>query len=77
LSHRTRAKKYGISREAQDRYVVESQKRVETARVAGRFSEEIIPFKTKKKVTDKATQQTHMEEVMLDHDEGPRPDTTF
>jgi acetyl-CoA C-acetyltransferase len=71
------AKKYGISREAQDTYVVESQKRVQAARVAGRFTEEIVPFKTQKIVTDKATQQTHLEEVVLDHDEGPRPDTTF
>jgi len=71
------AKKYNIGREALDRYVVESQKRVEAARVAGRFAEEIVPFKTKMKITDKATQQSQMVDVTLDHDEGPRPDTTF
>jgi acetyl-CoA C-acetyltransferase len=71
------ARKYGITRDAQDAYVVESQKRVEAARIAGRFSEEIVPFQTKMKVTDKATQQTRLEDVTLDHDEGPRPDTTF
>ena len=71
------AKKYNIGREALDRYVVESQKRVEAARAAGRFAEEIVPFKTKMKVTDKATQQWKMVDVTLDHDEGPRPDTTL
>lgn len=71
------AKKYAITREAQDAYVVESQKRVEAARAAGRFAAEIVPFKTQMKVTDKATQQSHMEDVTLDHDEGPRADTTL
>lgn len=71
------AQKYGISREALDRYVVESQKRVEAARIAGRFAEEIVPYAAKMKVTDKATQQTQMVDVTLDHDEGPRADTTF
>jgi len=71
------AKKYNIGREALDRYVVESQKRVEAARAGGRFTEEIVPFKTKMKIVDKATQQSQMVDVTLDHDEGPRPDTTF
>jgi len=69
------AKKYGISREAQDRYVVDSQKRVAAA--AGKFSAEIVPFTTTMTVTDKATKESHTEEVTLDHDEGPRPDTTL
>jgi len=71
------AKKYGISREAQDAYVVESQKRVEAARAAGSFAAEIAPFKTTMKVTDKTTGAIDMKEVTLDHDEGPRPGTTL
>jgi acetyl-CoA C-acetyltransferase len=71
------AKKYGISREAQDVYVVESQKRVEVARAAGSFAAEIVPFKTTMKVTDKTTDDPRMQEVTLDHDEGPRPETTL
>ena len=71
------AQKYAISREAQDAYVVESQKRVEAARTAGKFAEEIVPFTTNMKVTDKATGESSMREVTLDHDEGPRPDTTL
>jgi acetyl-CoA C-acetyltransferase len=71
------AKKYGISREAQDTYVVESQKRVAAATKAGKFAAEIVPFTTVMSVTDKETKQTHTREVTLDHDEGPRPDTTL
>jgi acetyl-CoA C-acetyltransferase len=71
------AKKYGISREAQDEYVVGSQKRVEAARAAGKFAQEIVPFTTTMKVTDKATQESHDQEVTLDHDEGPRPGSTL
>ncbi len=71
------AKKYNIAREALDAYVVESQKRVEAARAAGRFAAEIVPFATKMKVTDKATKEERMVDVILDHDEGPRPDTAL
>ncbi|HEV7734277.1 MAG TPA: acetyl-CoA C-acyltransferase [Candidatus Binatia bacterium] len=71
------AKKYGISREAQDAYVVRSQQRVAAATAAGKFAEEIVPFTTTMQVTDKATGETHTQEVTLDRDEGPRPDTTL
>ena len=71
------AKKYGISREAQDAYVVGSQKRVAAAVAAGKFAEEIVPFAVVMKVTDKTTQQSALREVVLDRDEGPRPDTTM
>jgi acetyl-CoA C-acetyltransferase len=71
------AKKYDISREKLDTYVVESQKRVAAAIAAGKFAAEIVPFKTTMKVIDKATNQNHMQEVLLDKDEGPRPDTTL
>jgi acetyl-CoA C-acetyltransferase len=71
------AKKYGISREAQDAYVVQSQKRVAAAAAAGKFAAEIVPFTTTMKVTDKATGTSHTQPVTLDHDEGPRPDTTL
>src|ERR1700722_6362234 len=71
------SKKYGITREAQDTYVVQSQKRVAAAAAAGKFAEEIVPLTTKMKVTDKATKATHEQEVTLERDEGPRPDTTL
>jgi acetyl-CoA C-acetyltransferase len=70
------AEKYGFAREQLDAYVVESQKRVEAARQAGKYAQEIVPFTTVMKATDKVTGQSHDQEVTLDHDEGPRPDTT-
>nr|HEX4312946.1 acetyl-CoA C-acyltransferase [Kofleriaceae bacterium] len=70
------AKKYGITREAQDAYVVTSQARVAAATARGVYADEIVPFKTVMKVTDKATKESRDEEVTLDRDEGPRPGTT-
>jgi len=70
------SQKYGISREAQDAYVVQSQKRVADAKAAGKYADEIVAFTTKMKVVDKATGAAHDAEVTLNHDEGPRPDTT-
>lgn len=71
------AKKYNITREMQDEYVVKSQARVASAVNSGKLAQEIVPFKTKMKVTDKATQAVSEHEVTLERDEGPRPDTTL
>lgn len=71
------AEKYAISRQALDEYVVMSQQRVAAASAAGKYADEITPITTTMKVTDKATGQTSEREVTLDHDEGPRPDTTY
>jgi acetyl-CoA C-acetyltransferase len=71
------AQKYNISREALDTYVVESQKRVAAAIAAGKYAAEIVPFKTTMTVTDKVSKQSYTQEVTLDRDEGPRPDTTL
>jgi acetyl-CoA C-acetyltransferase len=71
------SKKYGIGRGALDEYVVGSQQRVAAAAAAGKYAEEIVPFTTRMRVTDKATGKEHEQEVTLDRDEGPRPDTTL
>jgi acetyl-CoA C-acetyltransferase len=71
------AKKFAISREAQDAYSLQSQQRVAAAAAEGKFAKEIVPFTTKMSVTDKATGKTSEKEVTLDHDEGPRPDSTL
>jgi acetyl-CoA C-acetyltransferase len=71
------ARKYGISREAQDEYALRSQQRVGAAIARGVFADEIVPFKTTMKVTDKATQESRQVEVTLAADEGPRPDSTL
>ena len=71
------AKKYGISREAQDRYSLASQQRTAAAQAAGRFDAEIVPFRTTMAVVDKASKEVSYREVTLDRDEGNRPETTF
>ncbi len=71
------ARRYGISREAQDRYALQSQQRVAAAYTAGRFEAEIAPLPSRKLVTDKVSGATHPEEVLLKQDEGYRADTTL
>jgi acetyl-CoA C-acetyltransferase len=71
------ATRYGISREQQDRYGVESQRRASAAREAGRFTDEIAPMATKMKVVDKNTGAESIKDVTVSQDEGIRPDTTY
>ncbi|MBM3353545.1 MAG: acetyl-CoA C-acyltransferase [Betaproteobacteria bacterium] len=71
------SKKYGIPREAQDRYGVLSQQRAAKSRAEGKFKDEIVPITTKMKVVDKATGAETMKEVTVEHDEGIRADTTY
>ncbi|MDE1986809.1 MAG: acetyl-CoA C-acyltransferase [Alphaproteobacteria bacterium] len=71
------SRRYGISRERQDAYALQSQRRTAEAQAAGRFDEEIVPVRTAKLVTDKTTGATSMEEVVLKRDEGNRSDTTI
>jgi acetyl-CoA C-acetyltransferase len=70
-------RKYGISREQQDRYGVCSQQRAAAARDAGRFDDEIAPMTTTMKVVDKATGAESTKEVTVSQDEGIRADTTY
>jgi acetyl-CoA C-acetyltransferase len=71
----TVARRYGISREAQDEYGVQSQNRVIAAQEAGRMSSELAPLTTMKAVTNKETGQSVMQEVTLTQDEGIRATT--
>jgi acetyl-CoA C-acetyltransferase len=73
----TVSKRYKISREAQDRYGVQSQVRAAAARAAGKFRDEIVPITVKTKVVDKATGAESIKEVTVEHDEGIRADTTY
>ncbi|WNF24598.1 3-oxoadipyl-CoA thiolase [Mesobacillus jeotgali] len=61
------AKKYGISREAQDEFAAESQLRAQNAVEAGRFENEIVPVVYEDKKGNK---------TVIDRDEHPRPGTT-
>ena len=71
------ARRYHITREAQDAYALQSQLRVAAAYQAGRFDAEIVPLESRKLVTDKLTGEMRTEEVFLKQDEGYRPDTTL
>jgi acetyl-CoA C-acetyltransferase/acetyl-CoA acyltransferase len=70
------ASRYGITREAQDAYALESQRRTAAARQAGRFAAEIVPVEAVMSVVDKATKEVSARAVTLAADEGPRPETT-
>ncbi len=73
----TVAKRYRISREAQDRYGVQSQLKAAAAAAAGKTRDEIVPITVKMKVIDKNTNAESIREVTVDRDEGIRPDTTY
>ncbi len=73
----TVAKRYGVSREKQDEYALQSQQRTAAGQKAGRFDAEIIPVKATKIVTDKKTGATSTQDVELQKDEGNRPETTI
>jgi acetyl-CoA C-acetyltransferase len=73
----TVAERYGISREAQDEYSLQSQQRTAAAQEAGRFEDEIVPLKTVMKVQDRETKEISDREITLEKDEGNRPSTTL
>ena len=70
------SKRYGISREKQDEYSLESQRRTAAAQQGGRFKDEIAPMSTKMAVADKVTKEISFKDITISQDEGPRPDTT-
>jgi acetyl-CoA acyltransferase len=72
------AKRYKVSRQAQDEYSFESQKRTARAQEEGFFAGEIAPMKVTKALFDKKTgEKTGTQEVCCDRDECNRPDTTL
>jgi acetyl-CoA C-acetyltransferase len=71
------AKRYHISKEAQDEYGVRSQLRAAAAQAAGRFQDEIVPMTTTMGVADPASGTIQSREVTIDRDEGIRADTNL
>jgi len=71
------AARYGISREAQDRFSAESQRKTEEAQLAGRYKEEIVACTTTMAVTDKETGTVSQREVTVDQDTCNRRGTTY
>ncbi len=73
----TVADRYGISREAQDEYGLQSQQRTAAAQEAGLFDDEIVSVTTTHMVKDKETGEVSEQEVTIAKDEGNRPSTTL
>ncbi|WP_337153979.1 thiolase family protein [Pseudomonas protegens] len=71
------ARRYSVSREAQDRYSLQSQQRTAQAQAAGLFSDEIVPMTVKYQVEDKSTGEVQILDGVVDRDDCNRPDTTL
>jgi acetyl-CoA C-acetyltransferase len=71
------AERYKISREYQDEYSLESQRRMAAAQQAGKFRDEIVPMNTKMKSVNKQTKEETIVDYVVDRDECNRPDTTM
>ena len=71
------AARYGIGREAQDRFAVESQRKTEEAQRAGRYRDEIVACTTTMSVTDAETKAATKRDVTVDADNCNRPGTTY
>jgi len=71
------AKRYNVSREAQDEYSVESQKRTARGQQECFFKGEIAPLEVTRAILDKEGNVVREEQALIDKDECNRPDTTF
>jgi acetyl-CoA C-acetyltransferase len=71
------AKRYGISRDAQDEYSLESQRRTARGQAEGKFDDEIVALPTRQALVDKTTKEISYKDVTLAKDEGNRADTTL
>ncbi|KIH82392.1 thiolase family protein [Pseudomonas batumici] len=71
------ARRYGVSREQQDLYALQSQQRTAAAQAAGLFDDEIVPMAVTYAVEDKASGQIQRLEGVVDRDDCNRPDTTL
>ena len=71
------AERYKISREYQDEFSLESQRRMAAAQQANKFKDEIVPVKTRMKVVNKETKEESIVDYTVTRDECNRPDTTI
>jgi acetyl-CoA acetyltransferase family protein len=72
------AKRYGVTRQAQDDYSLASQQRIAKAQQDGFFKDEIAPMQVRRAILDKKTgEKVGEEDALVDRDECNRPDTTI
>ena len=69
--------KFGISREAQDEYALQSQMRTAAGQQAGKFDDEVVAMSATRAIKDKETGEISYSDVTLSKDEGNRPQTTL
>ncbi|HIB75574.1 MAG TPA: thiolase family protein, partial [Gammaproteobacteria bacterium] len=77
ITAETVAKRYGVSREAQDEYSLSSQERCAKAQDQGLFDDEIIPMATKMLLKNKETGAEKEVDTIVDKDNCNRPETTL
>lgn len=71
------SERYGISREAQDEYSLQSQQRTAKAQAEGKFDDEIVAMPSTVAVKDRETGEVTYEEFILEKDQGNRPETAL
>jgi acetyl-CoA acetyltransferase family protein len=72
------ARRYAISRQAQDEYSLASQQRTARAQQDGFFAAELAPMQVRRAILDKKTgEKIGEEEALVDRDECNRPETTL
>ncbi len=71
------AERYGVSREVQDQYSVESQRRTAEFQKKGYMAEEIAPLAARMKLVNKETGEETFQDVVADKDDCNRPGTTY
>ncbi len=71
------AERYGVTREAQDLYALQSQQRTAAAQATGRFDDEIVPLAVKWAQVDKGSGETRLVDHVVSRDECNRPETTL
>lgn len=71
------ARRYQVTREAQDQFALMSQQRYAAAAASGAIAEEIVPMAVKMKKVNKETGEESIVDAIVDRDECNRPDTTI
>src|SRR5690606_11571370 len=70
------AEEWKVSREDQDAFAVASHRKALAARDAGEFAQEITPYEVVSRQPDPDGSTIRLHRCLVEHDEGPRPDTS-
>lgn len=70
------AEEWKVSREAQDAFAVASHQKALAAQAAGEFKDEITPYEVVSHLPDLGGNTVRLKKLLVEQDEGPRPDTS-